>query len=168
VQEVEKELLEALKDSLKNLDNDTLKFLYDKYLQRFIHDNSQIWKNLSFMIFFNLVSILGVYFGYIQSSSNIFFVKIAIGIFSILVGIVWLINAEVHRSFQNRHVLYLKAIEEVLVDKKLEIPHKIYDDKINELLSGKLRLVWVIRIFVFIYIFIWTFLIFIWTFLMIR
>jgi hypothetical protein len=111
------------------------------------------------MIFFNLVSTLGmstfaVYFS--NNKPNILStVKLVIAGFSILVGIIWLINAEVHRSFQNRHVLYLEAIEEILVGEKISIPHKIYDGRINRILSGKIKLIWAIRIFVAIYTIFW-------------
>jgi len=134
--------------------------MFDKYLQRFIHDNSQVWRNLSFMVFLNFVSILGTYLGYVYKFHDVAFVKTAIGVFSIFVAIVWLVNAEVHRSFQNRHILYLQIIEEILTGKNVNIPYKIYDDKINKFLSGKLKLIWTIRLFVLIYILTWILLIF--------
>ena len=142
-----------LKQKLSNVDQKTLRFLYDKYLARFFQDNSQIFKNIPILIFINLIPMLSTLMLHKNDYSPIM-IKI-ISVISICSSLVWLVNVEVHRSFQNKSAVWLMAIEEKLIGQEIEVPPKIADDCLNKWLGVKLKLKWMIRIFVFIYIACW-------------
>jgi hypothetical protein len=122
----------ALARDVSSGTDEWLRCLYSTYHARFLADNDKIWGNGRVMISFSL-SAFGIYAAYRPT----FFGTCVLALASVSLLLVWLVNAETHRAFQNKSLAWLLAIERVVFGDELAVPVKISDDTLNTFLSGK-------------------------------
>lgn len=129
---LEEELAKVAVNADGERDDEMLRFLYENYHNRFLQDNKQIWDNGKIMVPFSL-SAFGVYANLSSPSCG---VTLILAIASFALSLIWLINAENHRAFQNKSFVWMRAIERIFVGPNIKVPFKISDDDLNEKLSS--------------------------------
>lgn len=129
--QIENELKGKITTTRGTRDDVWLRFLYDNYHKRFLSDNERIWDNGKLMIPFSLAA-FGIYANIACPS---WLQLTVLGIASSALSIIWLINAENHRAFQNKSIAWVMAIER-LISLDIRVV-KISDDKLNKILSSR-------------------------------
>jgi hypothetical protein len=130
--QIEAELRTNITTATGVRDDEWLRFLYDNYHKRFLSDNERIWDNGKLMIPFSLAA-FGIYANIVYPS---WIQLIVLGVASSALSIIWLINAENHRAFQNKSIAWVMAIERLIGLDKIRVV-KISDDELNKKLSGQ-------------------------------
>lgn len=135
IEEISKQIENKLKGKIITTggtrDDEWLRFLYDNYHKRFLSDNERIWDNGKLMIPFSLAA-----FGIYANIDCPSWVQLTVlGIASSALSILWLINAENHRAFQNKSIAWVMAIEK-LIGLDIRVV-KISDDNLNRILSSR-------------------------------
>ena len=130
VEEIKKQLLEALASRTAGLDHAWLRTLYTNYTQRFLADNENITRTAAIMIPASLAAF--AILPYVRDVPELLTLAFA----SSALIVLWLFIAENHRAFQNKAYAWIIAIQEILG--LAGIPDaKLADNRLTRLLTRK-------------------------------
>jgi len=108
-----------------------LRTLYENYHKRFLQDNLSIWGNGKVIIPFSL----SAFAVFVSLECPSFLQTLILGVASSGLLLLWLVNAENHRAFQNKSLAWMIAIEKT-IGLNSALGSKIPDGKMNRLLSS--------------------------------
>jgi hypothetical protein len=107
-----------------------LRTLYERYTDRFIHDNNRIWTTGSIMIPISLAA-----FGALPMIACPKLIHLVIlGLASVTLIVSWLVIAENHRAFQEKSMAWIAAIERAIGIEDIA-PPKLQGNRLNRLLT---------------------------------
>ncbi|MFZ2444773.1 MAG: hypothetical protein WAW37_00305 [Syntrophobacteraceae bacterium] len=112
--------IDDIKKILSDLDikenGDWLRSIYISYKDRFISDNNRIWTTAAIIVPLSFSPL--VFLPKLNNMNIVYFIALALASLSLM--LFWLLTAEAHRSFQNKSMTWLIAIEEIILGVKDE------------------------------------------------
>ena len=142
IETIEEKLRKFIEKDDTSTKDQWLQTLYNNYHKRFLADNSQVWGNGRILVPVSLTA-FGVYAGLETPTLH---AALFLAFASISLIMLWLVNAEKHRAFQNKSMAWLVAIEKAIGLKDVVAPY-LPDDAVNRFISRRGIVKWGIRSF---------------------